>query len=89
MAFLHDLKRKLLFKLIRLEDVLFATHVKAFRLIRNRILDGSDRQDKRLQYEAEDLEAGAQTEADLEQALFTQVGKALSSWAALEEIWCA
>lgn len=34
----------------------------------------------------EDIEAGAKTAADFEQALFTEVGKALSSWASLEEI---
>jgi hypothetical protein len=89
MPYIRELKRKLRFKLLKLEEAKFDAYVRAFRLIRNKILDDSDTDDKpgkRAQFEAEDAEAGAKTAADFEQALFTQVGRALSSWAALEEI---
>ncbi len=61
MSYIRDLKRTLLFKLLQLEDAKFAAHVKTFRFIRDRILDGPDRQGKQLQFEAEDSEADAQT----------------------------
>ena len=86
----HDLSSrieyaKLRFKLIKLEEAKFIAYVKAFRLLRNKILDGKHA-DKELQYEAEDAEANSKFAATSDQALFTQVGKALSCWAALEEM---
>jgi hypothetical protein len=86
MPYIRDLKRKLRFKLIQLEDMKFAAYVKTFRLIRNKMLEGPDTEKKRLEFEAEDWQVDNQTKASFEQALFTEVGKALSSWAALEEI---
>lgn len=85
MTYLRELKRKLRFKLIKLEEAKFIAYVKAFRLLRNKILDGKHA-DKKLQYEAEDAEADSKFAATSDQALFTQVGKALSCWAALEEM---
>jgi hypothetical protein len=84
MPYIRDLKRKLLFALIELENRKFAAHVKTFRFIRNKILDDSDTDKK--PFEAEDVEVDAKTKESREEALFTEVGKALSSWAALEEI---
>ncbi|MEH2522577.1 hypothetical protein V1288_000486 [Bradyrhizobium sp. AZCC 2176] len=67
MPHIRELKRKLRFKLLKLEEAKFDAYVKAFRLIRNKILDDSDTDDKpgkRAQFEAEDAEAGAKTAAD-------------------------
>jgi hypothetical protein len=88
-SFIRELKRGLRFKLIKLEEAKFDACVRAFRLIRNKILDDSDvtdKEERRARFDAEDVEAGAKTTADLETALFTEVGKALSFWASLEEI---
>jgi len=89
MSYLRELKRRLRFQLIKLEEAKFDAYVRAFRLIRNKILDDSDVTDKekqRARFDVEDMEAGAKTTADAEAALFTEVGKALSSWASLEAI---
>jgi hypothetical protein len=41
MSYIRDLKRKLRFKLMKLEAAKFGAYVRAFRLIRNKILDDS------------------------------------------------
>lgn len=46
MSYIRELKRKLRFKLLKLEEAKVDAYVKAFRLIRNRILDDSDAKDK-------------------------------------------
>ena len=85
MPFLRDLKRRLLFRLIEFENVRFAAHVRTFRYLRDKILDGESRE-RRQQVKDEDIDADTKTQASLEEALFTEVGKALSSWASLEEV---
>jgi hypothetical protein len=89
MSYIRELKRKLRFKLIRFEEAKLDAYVKTFRLIRNKILDDSTTDKKaatKATFEAEDKEAGDKTTADREEAHFTEVGKALSTWASLEEI---
>jgi hypothetical protein len=91
MSFIRDLKRKLLFKLIRLEDRKFAAYVETSRIIRTKILESAnapdaDKKRLELEFEAEDLDADSKAKASLERDLFTEVGKALSAWATLEEI---
>jgi hypothetical protein len=69
MSYLRELKRRLRFKLIKLEEAKFDAYVRAFRLIRNKILDDSDVTDKekqRARFDVEDMEAGAKTTADAE-----------------------
>ena len=92
MSYIRELKRRLRFKLLKLEAAKFDAYVKAFRLLRNKILDDSsvtDKENRRATFDAEDVEAGAKTTAEVETALFTEVGKALSSWASLEENYSA
>lgn len=85
MSLIRRLKRKLLFKLIQLENIRFAAHVRTFRLLRNMILVGESEK-RRQEAIDEDRDVDTKTQVSLEQALFTEVGKALSSWASLEEI---
>lgn len=85
MSLIRRLKRRFLFKLIQLENIRFAAHVRTFRLLRNMMLVGESEK-RRQQVLDEDLDVDTKTQASLEEALFTEVGKALSSWASLEEI---
>jgi hypothetical protein len=62
LSYIRELKRRLRFKLIKLEEAKFDAYVRAFRLIRSKILDDSDvtdKEERRARFDAEDVEAGA------------------------------
>src|ERR1700680_345173 len=83
MAFIRDLKRKLRFKLIRLEILKSAAHVETLRILGDRLIDDPEERKKRQdEYRQENKEIREQFET----RLMTSVGKALSAWAGLEQI---
>ncbi|MBR1196899.1 hypothetical protein JQ634_02260 [Bradyrhizobium sp. AUGA SZCCT0240] len=72
-------------RLLKLEESKFNAYIRTFRFIRTKMLDGAEPAEK-ASFETEDLEATKNTAAIHEMSLFTEVGKALSAWASLEEI---
>jgi len=89
MRYFRDLTRKLRFKLMMIEDAKYTAAVGVIRLVRNRMLadhPGPDKEAIRIEFETEDAEADANNRASYETFLFTEVGKALSTWAALETV---
>ena len=89
MSYTRRLKLTFAFWLIKLEQKKFDAWVKAFRILRNVVLDNSEVDDKpahMTRFQAEDAFAGEATTKAIEQNLFMEVGRALSTWAYLEEI---
>lgn len=89
MQFIRVLRRTLRLRLIKLEEAKFNAYVKTFRFLRDKILEDSDVSDKASRQErwhAKDIESGEKITEESETILFTEVGKALSCWAALEEM---
>ncbi|WP_375778577.1 hypothetical protein ACE103_05290 [Bradyrhizobium sp. ma5] len=85
MSFIRELKRKLRFKLIKLEEAKFNAYVRAFKVIRDKML-ADDPPRMKAEFDVEDAKINAKIAEDYELAFFTEVGKALSAWASLEQI---
>lgn len=85
MSYIRELKRKLRFKLIKLEEAKFNAYVRAFTFIRDKML-AEDTPQLKAEIDAEDAKLHARFAEEHELALFTEVGKALSAWASLEQI---